>query len=227
MNQQVQSVAFVTVAHHIADEERALTTVNGEVLLKHTVRGLLGTPELDLVVVSAPSRCAESFSDALSDALSDLVSELSDRCRFVPGASLRQVFPAVEPLLSPGAVVLVHDALRAFTPQRTVRDVLTTVRAGASVVVPVLPMADTVKATDAGLITATVDRDGLRTAQTPVGFSLDAFRAALAESPDPGLGSVSGAITVPGDPDAMRVASAFELTLAEALVAGGDQEAPL
>ncbi|WP_432848312.1 IspD/TarI family cytidylyltransferase [Amycolatopsis sp. CA-161197] len=223
MNQQVQSVAFVTVAHHTADEERALTAVNGEVLLKHTVQGLLGTPELDLVVVSAPSRCAESFSDALAD----IVSELSDRCRFVPGASLRQVFPAVEPSLSPDAVVLVHDALRAFTPQRTVRDVLNTVRAGASVVVPVLPMADTVKATDAGLITATVDRDGLRTAQTPVGFSLDAFRAALALSPDPGLDSVAGATTVPGDPDAMRVASAFELSLAEALVAGGDQEAPL
>ncbi|MEU4672522.1 2-C-methyl-D-erythritol 4-phosphate cytidylyltransferase [Amycolatopsis sp. NPDC023774] len=223
MNQPVQSVAFVTVAYHIADEERALTTVNGEVLLRHTVRGLLGTPELDLVVVSAPSRCAESFSDALSD----LGSELSDRCRFVPAASLRQVFSAVEPWLSPGAVVLVHDALRAFARQRTVRDVLTTVRAGASVVVPVLPMADTVKATDGGLITATVDRDGLRTAQTPVGFSLDAFRAALASSPTPGLDSVAGATTVPGDPDAMRVASAFELTLAEALVAGGDQEAPL
>lgn len=88
-------------------------------------------------------------------------------------------------------------------------------------------MADTVKATDGGLITATVDRDGLRTAQTPVGFSLDAFRAALASSPTPGLDSVAGATTVPGDPDAMRVASAFELTLAEALVAGGDQEAPL
>ncbi|WP_326566707.1 2-C-methyl-D-erythritol 4-phosphate cytidylyltransferase [Amycolatopsis rhabdoformis] len=219
MNQQVQSVAFVTVAHHTADEERALTTVNGEVLLKHTVQGLLGTPELDLVVVSAPSRCASSFSAA--------VSGLSDRCRFVPGESLRQVFTAVEPALAPDAVILVHDALRAFTPQRTVRDVLTTIREGASVVVPVLPMADTVKSTDAGLITATVDRDGLRTAQTPIGFSLAAFRTALTLSADPGLDSVSGAHTVPGDPDAMRVATAFELTLAEALVAGGDQEAPL
>ncbi|MFI5613508.1 2-C-methyl-D-erythritol 4-phosphate cytidylyltransferase [Amycolatopsis sp. NPDC051903] len=220
MNQMVHSVAFVTVAHRTADEERALSTVNGDVLLQHTVRGLLGTPELDLVVVSVPLRCADSYSAALTG--------LPDRCRLVTGASLRHVFTAVEPLLSPDAVVLVHDALRAFTPQRTVREVLDTVREGSHVVVPVLPMSDTVKATDAaGLITATVDRDGLRTAQTPLGFSLDAFRAALSESADPGFGSVAGATTVPGDPDAMRVASAFELTLAEALVAGGDQEAPL
>ncbi|MGW4485873.1 IspD/TarI family cytidylyltransferase [Amycolatopsis sp. NPDC004368] len=218
MNQQVQSVAFVTVAHHTADEERALTSVNGEVLLKHTVRGLLGTPELDLVVVSAPSRCAESFSEALSGL---------SRCRVVPGASLQQVFTAVEPLLSPNAVILVHDALRAFTPQRTVREVLTTIREGAPVVVPVLPMSDTVKTTHEGLITATVDRDGLRTAQTPIGFTLTAFRAALVSNSDPSLASVSGAVAVPGDPDAMRVAGTFELTLAEALVTGGDQEAPL
>ncbi|QRP50519.1 2-C-methyl-D-erythritol 4-phosphate cytidylyltransferase [Amycolatopsis sp. FDAARGOS 1241] len=216
----MHSVAFVTVAHRTADEERALSTVNGEVLLQHTVRGLLGTPDLDLVVVSAPQRCADSYAATLT--------RFADRCRVVAGASLRQVFTAVEPLLSPDAIVLVHDALRAFTPQRTVREVLDTVREGSRVVVPVLPMSDTVKATDAaGLITATVDRDGLRTAQTPVGFSLDAFRAALSESTEPGFGSLAGAITVPGDPDAMRVASAFELTLAEALVAGGDQEAPL
>lgn len=221
----VHSVAFVTVAHRDVEEsaveERVLSTVNGEVLLQHTVRGLLGTPDLDLVVVSVPQRCAVSFSQVLSDTI-------SERCRIVAGASLRDVFRAVEPQLSADAVVLVHDALRAFTPQRTIREVMDTVRNRSGVVVPVLPMSDTVKTTDdAGVITATVDRDGLRAAQTPVGFSLTAFRAALAESADPGFDSVAGAVTVPGDPDAMRVASAFELTLAEALVAGGDQEAPL
>jgi 2-C-methyl-D-erythritol 4-phosphate cytidylyltransferase len=211
---------FVTVAHRTTDPEAALAVVNGEVLLAHTVRGLLGTPEIDLVAVVAPERCAAAFSEALSG--------LPDRCRIVPGPSLRQAFAAVEPELSPDAVVLVHDALRAFTPQGTIRDVLGAVRAGAAAVVPVLPMADTVKSTgEARLITGTVDRDGLRTAQTPVGFPLPEFRAALGTDTVLDAAVLTGAATVPGHPDAMRVASAFELTLAEALVALHGHEEPL
>jgi 2-C-methyl-D-erythritol 4-phosphate cytidylyltransferase len=219
MNQLVQSVVFVTVAHRTTDPEAALAVVNGEVLLAHTVRGLLGTPEIDLVAVVAPERCAAAFSGALGD--------LPARCRIVPGPSLRSAFAAVEPSLSPDAVVLVHDALRAFTPQGTIRDVLGAVRAGR-VVVPVLPMADTVKSTgEARLITGTVDRDGLRTAQTPVGFPLPEFRAALGTDDVLDAAVPAGATTVPGHPDAMRVASAFELTLAEALVALHGHEEPL
>ncbi|MFD9892212.1 2-C-methyl-D-erythritol 4-phosphate cytidylyltransferase [Amycolatopsis sp. NPDC059027] len=217
----MNSVAFVTVAHHAADAELALTPVHGEVLLTHTVRGLLDTPDLGPVVVAAPARFARAFGDA--------VSGLSPRCRVLPDASVRHAFAAVEPELSADTSILVHDALRAFTPAETFRDVIATVRAGASVVVPVLPMADTVKVTDeAKLITRTEDRTHLRTAQTPLGFTLDAFRAACAEGePDLTAAIRAGAVTIDGHPDAMRVASPFELTLAEAIAAMADTEETL
>ncbi|WP_328604871.1 2-C-methyl-D-erythritol 4-phosphate cytidylyltransferase [Amycolatopsis sp. NBC_00345] len=227
MSQLVQSVVFVTVAHRSTDPEAALAVVNGEVLLAHTVRGLLGTPEIDLVAVVAPERCAAIFSEVIAG-FPGAVTGPPNHCRVVPGPSLRQAFAAVEPELSPDATVLVHDALRAFTPQGTIRDVLGAVRAGAGVVVPVLPMADTVKSTDeARLITGTVDREGLRTAQTPIGFALPEFRAALGTDAVLDAAVLAGAATVPGHPDAMRVASAFELTLAEALVALHGHEEPL
>jgi len=204
-------VAIVTVAHHGTDAEFALTSVHGEALLTHTVRGLLDTPEIDLVVVAAPQRCANAFSEAL-EGLASVV---------VPG-TLRQAFAAVEPRLSPESIVLVHDALRSFVSADTVRDVLAAIRAGAPVVVPVLPMADTVKATEGPLITGTEDRTRLRTAQTPIGYTLEAFRAADEPELPP-----SGATTVPGHPDAMRVTSAFELTLAEAIAAANGAEETL
>ncbi len=204
-------VAIVTAAHHAADAEFALTSVHGEALLTHTVRGLLGTPEIDLVVVAAPQRCANTFSDALHGLASVVV----------PG-TLRQAFAAVEPRLSPDSIILIHDALRSFSSADTVRDVLAAIRAGASVAVPVLPMADTVKLTSGRLITGTEDRARLRTAQTPIGYTLEAFRAAE----EPGL-PPSGATTVPGHPDAMRVTSAFELTLAEAIAAANGAEETL
>ncbi len=202
-------VVIVTVAHHASDGELALTPVHGEALLTHTVRGLLGVPEIDLVLVAAPQRCASLFSEALRGL----------DCRVVPG-SLRQAFAAVEPDLPRDSVVLLHDALRAFIPAATVRDVINAV-GDAPVVVPVLPMADTVKVTDASLIVGTEDRSRLRTAQTPIGYTLAAFKAA-AEPWD-----VTGAATVPGHPDAMRVTTDFELSLAEAIATAPKNEETL
>lgn len=201
-------VAIVTVAHHASDGDSALTPVHGEALLTHTVRGLLGVPEISSVLVAAPQRCASSFSEAVRGL----------GCRVVPG-SLRQAFAAVEPELPRDSVVLLHDALRAFVPAQTVRDVINAVRDGAAIAVPVLPMADTVKVTDAdSLIVGTQDRTRLRTLQTPVGYALAAFRPDLAPA---------GAATVPGHPDAMRVTSDFELSLAEAIAAAPKNEETL
>jgi len=213
-------VVIVTVAHHASDGELALTPVHGEALLTHTVRGLLGVPEIDLVLVAAPQRCAQSFSEALSG-----LSSSGLACRVVPG-SLRQAFAVVEPELPPDSVVLLHDALRAFVPAQTVRDVVDAVGDGSPIVVPVLPMADTVKVTDAAeLIVGTEDRSRLRTAQTPVGFTVAAFRAA--EAHDLAAAVRGGAATVPGHPDAMRVTTGFELCMAEAIAAAPKNEETL
>jgi 2-C-methyl-D-erythritol 4-phosphate cytidylyltransferase len=213
-------VVIVTVAHHAADGELALTPVHGEALLTHTVRGLLDVPEIDLVLVAAPQRCAKLFSEALS-----VLSRSGLSCRVVPG-SLRQAFAVVEPELPRDSVVLLHDALRAFVPAQTVRDVVNAVGDDTPVVVPVLPMADTVKVTDAAeLIVGTEDRGRLRTAQTPIGFTLPAFRAA--ESHDLAAVVRAGAATVPGHPDAMRVTTGFELSLAEAIAAAPKNEETL
>ncbi|WP_370969155.1 2-C-methyl-D-erythritol 4-phosphate cytidylyltransferase [Amycolatopsis sp. cg9] len=204
-------VVIVTVAHHASDWELALTPVHGEALLTHTVRGLLDVPEISSVLVAAPQRCAKSYSEALEGL----------PCRVVPG-SLRQAFAVVEPEVPRDSVVLLHDALRAFIPAQTVRDVIDTV-GDAEVVVPVLPMADTVKVTDdASLIVGTEDRTRLRTAQTPIGFTLDAFLAAGFTTAVP-----AGAATVPGHPDAMRVTTDFELSLAEAIAAAPKNEETL
>jgi 2-C-methyl-D-erythritol 4-phosphate cytidylyltransferase len=207
-------VVIVTVAHHASDGELALTPVHGEALLTHTVRGLLGVPEISSVLVAAPQRCAQLFSEALRGL----------PCRVVPG-SLRQAVAAVEPDLPADSVVLLHDALRAFIPAQTVRDVITAVGESA-VVVPVLPLADTVQVTDAdSLIAGTEDRSRLRTAQTPIGFTLAAFRSV--ESWDLSGAVRAGAATVPGHPDAMRVTTGFELSLAEAIAAAPKNEETL
>ena len=115
--------------------------------------------------------------------------------------------------------VLVQDAARPLAPGELGHRVLAALRSGAGAVLPVLPLADTVKVVDrAGRVLCTPDRAGLRVAQGPRGFAADVLRAAQDRAgPDPGdeLAAVraagSAVRTVAGDPAAVQVTTATEL----------------
>lgn len=208
-------VALVTAENHGAGEITALSPVRGEPLLTHAVRGLLDSGYVDLVVVATPAWRVVISAEALRPLA-------EPRVRIVATESVRQTLSALAP-----AIFLVHDAARAFTPPEMIGAVVDAVRAGERAVVPVLPMSDTVKLVDAeGVILGTQDRELLRTAQTPLGFAAEALFTAL-DTGETDLLSASGeqVHTVEGHPNAMRIATPFELTLAEAAAnAGSDEE---
>lgn len=80
------------------------------------------------------------------------------------------------------AVVLVHDAARALTPPGMIARVARNVLAGSGAVIPVQPVADTIKevsgTSDASVVSRTLDRSTLRAVQTPQGFDLKLLRQA-------------------------------------------------
>ncbi len=87
-------------------------------------------------------------------------------------------------------------------------------------------VSDTLKRTDGGLVTATVDRDGLVSVQTPQAFTASvlrhAHRAEGQATDDAGLVEALGLAvhTVPGDPRNLKLTRPEDLALAEALMAG-------
>nr|WP_232286259.1 2-C-methyl-D-erythritol 4-phosphate cytidylyltransferase [Saccharomonospora azurea] len=179
------------------------------------MRGIVSADCVDHVVVAGPPPCHGGYADALA-AVGDprvvLVSGAGDRIESARLA-LRAAKPATQD------VVLVHDATRPFTPAESIRGVVDAVRAGAPVAVPVEPVTDTVKVVGAdGVITRTTDRESLRRAQSPRGFAADFLsRTDLAKA----LGFVGVSVrTVSGHPNGIRVSTAFERTVAEALLEG-------
>ena len=120
--------------------------------------------------------------------------------------------------------VLVHDAARPLTPPALARAVTRSV-AAHGVVVPVLPLSDTVKHVDAGgLVVGSPDRAGLRVVQTPQGFrpdrlAGDALLRVLRAGPVEHAWKLVGgpAATVPGHPLAFPLRSAWDRELAEVL----------
>ncbi|WP_285504743.1 2-C-methyl-D-erythritol 4-phosphate cytidylyltransferase [Actinokineospora sp. NBRC 105648] len=202
---------------------KALVPVRGSALLAHAVRGLLTAGCVRHVVVAAPPAEVESTAKLLADAglPADVVPGGADRTDSVRRA-LRHALTAV-----PDArVVLVHDAARAFTPPQVIQAVVDAVLAGAPAVIPVLPMADTVKQVDAaGVVLATPDRAALRIVQTPQGFDAATLTRAYAAAgdsatDDAGLVEKLGVpvATVPGHPYAMKVTTPFDLAIAEAVL---------
>ena len=73
--------------------------------------------------------------------------------------------------------VLIHDAARPFASRELISHVIAWLeRYGA--VIPGLPVAETLKLAPGGIVSRTVDRNGMWTAQTPQGFAYDAIRKA-------------------------------------------------
>lgn len=184
-------------------------------LLARAVDGLFASGVVDEVVVMVPA-------DMLDDARA-----LVPRARVLVGGAERTDSVRAG-LAAAGAadLVLVHDAARPLTPPAMIVRVVEALRAGASAVIPVLPVADTIKRVDAdGVVEATVDRADLRAVQTPQGFAAAALRAAYDAAPgelatdDAGLVERAGGtvVTVAGDPLAMKITTAFDLRVAQVL----------
>lgn len=207
---------------------KALVPVNGVPLLVRAVRGLLDAGCVQHVVVAAPP----SDVDAMCTVTASLASaggavhvlaggaERTDSVRLALEYALREIPDT--------SIVLVHDAARAFTPAAVVRRVVAAVEAGHPAVIPVLPMADTVKQVDAdGLVVATPDRAALRIVQTPQGFTVDvllrAHASGILATDDAGLVERLGVpvTTVEGHANAMKITTPFDLAVAEALFTGG------
>lgn len=200
---------------------KALRAIGGIPILVHAIRSLISSHRLGLVVVAAPSGAVGGVRA--------LLGEFGETVHVVPGGDTRQrsVALALEAIPETTEIVLVHDAARALTPPSLVTAVIDAVAAGNDAVIPVLPVADTIKAVDLSgtTVTATVDRSTLRAVQTPQGFRrsvlVKAHAAATAgdTTDDAGLVERLGlpVAVIPGHAEAFKVTTPFDLILAEAV----------
>jgi len=199
-----------------AGRPKAFVHLGGRTLLERTLAGLRESQAVDAVVVAVPpDRTDEAKLILGGDAV--VVAGGPSRTE-----SVRRALAAV----GKPELVLVHDAARALTPPALIARVVAALRAGHAAVVPVLPVADTIKAVDAnGVVVATPDRTGLRVVQTPQGFHTELLLRAYDSSPadvtdDAALVENLGAQVhvVEGDPMAFKITTAWDLLLAEAVV---------
>jgi 2-C-methyl-D-erythritol 4-phosphate cytidylyltransferase len=211
-----------------------LRLLAGTSLLAHAVRALLAAPRVEAVVIAVPAGSEDQVRI-------DLARELpSARPIVVAGGTSRGQSVALALAAAPPDcdVVLVHDAARPLVPRAVIDAVIDEVLAGAPAVVPVLPIADTVRRIDdQGVVVETPSREHLRAVQTPQGFPRDVLELAYAplladrtagpadsavmlHTDDAGLVERLGlpVHVVPGAEEAFKVTRPLDLLMAEAVL---------
>lgn len=191
----------------------AFVCVAGAPLIVRAVRTLLSSGAVGRVVLSVPdaevARTREIF---------EAEPELARAMRVIGGADSL-------PLPDDVHTVVVHDVFRPLAPPEMAASVVGAAVAERMVVVPVLPVSDTIKVLGAdGLVHATADRSALRVVQTPLAMPAERLRREGHRRLSGGVELVEQlggpVLTVPGDPLAFEVRTPWDLELAE-LLAGG------
>ena len=195
---------------------KAFCRVGDRTLLEHCYARFAGHRDVRDVLVAVPASHLDA-ADGMPGATT-----------IAGGATRREsVALCLDAVADDVDVVLVHDVARPFVPDAVISRVIDAVVGGAAAAIPVLPVEDTVKRVDHGLVTETLVRAELRIVQTPQGFRravlLAAHAAAVADATDDaGLVEACGVpvCVVDGAPECFKITRPFDLALAEIFAAG-------
>ena len=206
------------------DRPKAFVGLAGRPLLAETLDRLDSSDWIDAIVVAAAPEWEEPVILLAEELVASKVSAV------VTGGATRaeSVRNALVEVPPDALVVLVHDAARPLVDDGVLERLLGRLGEGLDGVVPGLPVSDTIKRVDGGLVEETLDRDGLVAVQTPQAFVADRLRAAYA-------GDLGGATdcaslvertggrvgVVPGDPRLVKVTTPEDLELVSRLLSEG------
>lgn len=215
--------------------------LGGKKLFVHALEAFALHPRIAGIVVVVPSAALEHLRvDELTAPLPQGVD-----VRLAAGGSSRResVLRGLEALAThlrpPLPHILIHDAARPFVTEALIDRVLDGV-SGARGVIPVREIIDTLKRSDAGLVTSGPERSSLVMAQTPQGFDgsaiLDAHQdlaraignGAVDEHAFTDDASVlewhgKTVIAVPGGPDNIKITTPEDWTRARYILARRDE----
>jgi 2-C-methyl-D-erythritol 4-phosphate cytidylyltransferase len=215
------------VGRRLGGGVKALHPLAGRALLAHALEALEANRCTAAVVVVGHPEALEATAKLLAEEGFAKVTAL------VGGGPTRQASVAAGlRALPPGPrYVAVHDAARPLVGPGAVDRMLgLLLETGAAAVVPGVPVIDTIRRVDAAQrSTGIVDREQLRSMQTPQLFVREvleaAYRLALrdgAEAADEAaLVELAGhsVQVVPGDPENLKVTTPLDLAIAETLLA--------
>ena len=209
---------------------KAFVTLRERSLVERSVTAMINSAVVDEVIVLV-SPDMDGYARELLGKRGLLDAEIPVRLVHGGGERADSVWAGLQSIPDEDAVVLIHDSARALTPPGLIARVARAVLHGAPAVIPVVPVADTIKRVEGDAVVDTPDRASLRAVQTPQGFDLAGLRAAneaYFAAADPGFVATDDAslmewfgapvTCVQGDPMAFKVTTPIDMKLARTIV---------
>jgi 2-C-methyl-D-erythritol 4-phosphate cytidylyltransferase len=216
------------LAGPVAKQYRPLA---GVPILARTLRAFDGCGAVDRLVVVVPAVDIAFVRDAILKP-----AALRKNVAVIAGGPRRQdsVFNGLAAVDPQASLVVVHDAVRPLVTCEAITACTDAARRHGACIVGV-PVWDTLKRiSDSGCVEATLPRERVWMAQTPQAFRADllrtahdrARREAVLGTDDASLVERTGTAVhvLPGSPRNLKITTAEDLALAEALLAMADAE---
>ena len=192
----------------------------GQTVLRHAVSAFAGNNRIAGIQVTIRPEDREIYEDAVAGL--DLLPPVAGGAERQD--SVRLGLEALAPLKPER--VLIHDGARPL-PDAAMIDRVIDALDRAPAAIPGLPLGDTIKRAADGVVTGTIDRNGLWRVQTPQGFHFDAILAAhraasgRALTDDAAVAEAAGIapVIVMGSERNLKVTTAEDLIAAERLIA--------
>lgn len=204
--------------------DKVLTPMGGEPLLLHTL---------------APFQASDRIEEIVLVTREDLLVPLGTLCsqrgltkvrRLVQGGQTRteSVLAGVEAVTPGVSLVAVHDGARPFLPPEVLKQAVETAETlGAAA--PAIPVKDTIKVAQNGVVKETPDRAALFAVQTPQVFDRDLLWLALTKAKKAGAALTDDCSAVerlgvpvhliPGSEENLKITTPRDLLWAEAILA--------
>jgi 2-C-methyl-D-erythritol 4-phosphate cytidylyltransferase/2-C-methyl-D-erythritol 2,4-cyclodiphosphate synthase len=200
-------------------------SLGGATVLRHAVAALAGHPRISKVLVAIRPEDRDLF-DRATAGLGLLPPVAGGEARQDSARLGLEAMAAYGPQR-----VMIHDGARPF-PGPELIDRVTDGLDRAVATIPCLPLGDTIKRAEGGVIRETIERSALWRAQTPQGFHFEAIlaahRAAIgrALTDDAAVAEAAGLspLLVEGSEDNLKVTTPHDLVAAERLIAARQQD---
>jgi len=147
---------------------KQLLEYNGKPIFYYTLRRFYNISGVERIVIPVFEEGFRYFKDIIKD------FNFDDRVDLVIGGRRRQdsVFNALSTISEDrDGFVLIHDIVRPFISQELILDIMERVQE-LKAVIPAIPVKDTIKIIDNGVVRNTPDRNLLFAVQTPQAFQI-------------------------------------------------------
>lgn len=203
-------------------EDKLFLTVGGRPVLALTLSAFQESPDVqEIVLVTTPERV-----DAVDKLRKGYHLDKLTQVIFGGETRTESAYRGVMAVSRQAELICIHDGARPFVTQRVIADAVR----GAALdlaAAPAIPVKDTLKQAEGGVVKATPPRESLFAIQTPQAFRAELIRAALAKAHESGtvysddcaaVEAIGGVIHLTkGDEQNVKLTTPQDRLLAEAI----------